>query len=184
MTFTVYLSAFLEGVAVEEQVVLVDVQGNPIGTKGKLQAHQDGDLHLALSVFLFNSEKKFLMQRRALCKYHSPNLWSNTCCSHPRPGESVQSAAERRLFEEMGIVCPLTQSFTYTYREEVGSGLIEHEFDCIFFGSFEGNPCPNSDEVSDWKWISYEEMQKEIAAAPHFYTAWFKLLLDPVFAAL
>ena len=167
----------------QENVILVDLHDHEIGTKKKLKAHLDGDLHRALSVFLFNGKGQWLLQKRALGKYHSSGLWTNTCCSHPRPSESALDAAQRRLKEEMGITSELTPLFTFIYRAELDSNLIEHEFDHVFVGRFNGDPLPNPEEVADWKWIDYDELKQDVAAHPHNYTAWFKLILERVHQA-
>lgn len=164
----------------QEHVILVDLHDNPIGTKEKLQAHLDGDFHRALSIFLFNDKGQWLLQKRALCKYHSAGLWTNTCCSHPRPSESVQDAAHRRLQEEMGISTGLKKTFEFTYRAELGSGLIEYEFDHIFVGRFNGEPLPNPEEVCEWKWMDDHALRQDLAEKPQSYTAWFKLILEDV----
>jgi isopentenyl-diphosphate delta-isomerase len=162
----------------EEFVVLVDTADREIGIKEKLKAHGDGDLHRAFSICLFNSRDQLLLQQRAFSKYHSGGLWTNTCCSHPRPQEDLLGAAHRRLTEEMGIVCPLKPLFSFIYRAELDGGLTEHEFDHVFIGAFEGDPAPNPEEVASWKWIGKEELLADVKAHPELYTAWFKILLD------
>ncbi len=161
----------------QDLVVLVDKEDQSVGVKEKLQAHLDGDLHRAFSVFLFNDSGQWLLQRRAWGKYHSSGLWTNTCCSHPRPGEAVLDAAHRRLKEEMGISAHLIKSGQLIYLAEVGSGLIEHEFDHIFVGRFNGDPNPHPDEVCQWKWIDSVSLKKDVDLYPENYTAWFKLIL-------
>lgn len=168
----------------QENVILVDEKDQQIGFKEKLQAHLDGDLHRALSVFICNDKGQWLLQRRALGKYHSPGLWTNTCCSHPRPSEAVLDAANRRLKEEMGICTALNKFKEVTYRLDVGSHLIEHEFDHIFVGLFNGEPEPNPGEVCDWKWVDYSALKQDISLHPENYTAWFKLILDLELEAL
>lgn len=162
----------------EERVVLVDPQDNPIGTQEKLKAHRDGQLHRAVSVFIFNQQKQLLLQQRAQTKYHSGGLWSNTCCGHPRKEESPLLAAKRRLWEEMGIQAEIKKSFESTYHIPLGNGLIEYEFDHVFIGFFEGSPAPVPEEVSSWKWIDWENLKNEILNDPEKYTIWFKILLD------
>ncbi len=161
-----------------DTVVLVDQQDNPIGEGEKLATHQEGKLHRAVSVFLFNSQGDLLIQQRALCKYHCGGLWSNTCCGHPRPGELPLAAAGRRLFEEMGIRCPLKKTFDFIYRVELDQGLIEHEFDHVFTGQFEGEIQPNPMEVQAWKWITIAELLRDFEQNPHLYTFWFKTILN------
>lgn len=162
----------------EEFVVLVDTADREIGIKEKLKAHEEGDLHRAFSICLFNSQGQMLLQQRAFSKYHSGGLWTNTCCSHPRPQEGLIEAAHRRLKEEMGITCPLKPLFSFIYRAELEGGLTEHEFDHVFIGTFEGDLSPNPEEVASWKWVSKEELWIDVAAHPASYTAWFKILLD------
>lgn len=161
-----------------DYVILVDENDNPIGTEEKLAAHQNGGkLHRAFSVFVFNDAGEIMLQRRAMKKYHCPGLWTNTCCSHPRPDETSLAAATRRLQEEMGFVCPLQERFTFTYRAEFSNGLTEHEFDHVFVGIYNDVPQPNPAEAMDWKWISVDELIQDIAVHPDTYTAWLKILM-------
>jgi isopentenyl-diphosphate Delta-isomerase len=161
-------------------VVLVDKNDNEIGVMPKLEAHQKGVLHRAFSVFVFNSDGKILMQQRADGKYHSAGLWSNTCCSHPLPGESNNDAANRRLMQEMGITCTLTPIFSFIYKAELENDLIEHEFDHVFFGNFEGVPNINTDEVQNYKYMSLAELELDITIHPQNYTEWLKLCIEGV----
>jgi len=163
---------------VEKKVVLVDKSGNQIGLMPKLEAHQKGILHRAFSIFLFNSKNQILLQKRSLIKYHSAGLWTNTCCSHPRDGEDVIDAGKRRLYEEMGIKTELKKEFEFTYKEVLGNGLTEHEFDHVLIGNFNGNPILNKDEVEDWKWMSLEEIEKDINENQEDYTVWFVIAFD------
>jgi isopentenyl-diphosphate delta-isomerase len=140
-------------------VILVDSNDAPIGTMEKLEAHQKGALHRAFSVFAFNGRGELLLQRRAPHKYHSAGLWTNTCCSHPAPGEDTEAAAHRRLQEEMGFDCPITHIGSLTYRTEFANGLIEHEFDHIFIGRFDGQPVLNPEEADASRWISEEGLR-------------------------
>jgi isopentenyl-diphosphate delta-isomerase len=162
----------------EERVVLVDENDVQVGTLEKQRAHAEGRLHRALSVFVLNSRGEMLLQRRASAKYHSGGLWTNACCSHPRPGEPVDRAARRRLGEEMGIDCPLQPAFTFTYRAQVGPELVEHEFDHVFLGRFDGAPVPAADEVDDWRWIPVSEVADEVRDAPERFTPWFRLVFS------
>lgn len=162
----------------EEQVVLVDSRDNERGTMGKLEAHEKGELHRAISVFVFNDQGEFLLQRRAGSKYHSAGLWSNTCCSHPRPGERPHQAALRRLEEEMGIRCDLRFAFAFLYRAEFDSGLTEHELDHVFVGEFSGEPEPDPLEVAEWRWIAPDDLAAELASSPDRFSAWFPIALE------
>jgi isopentenyl-diphosphate delta-isomerase len=168
------------GVATTSQVILVDAEDREIGTMDKLDAHRRGLLHRAVSAFLVDSDGRHLLQRRAYGKYHSAGLWSNTCCSHPSPGESAAEAVSRRLREEMGVTVSLTPLFRYTYRAELENGLIEHEVDHVFLGRFDGVPSPDPAEVSEWRWIACDALEAEMALAPGNFTAWFRLLLPEV----
>lgn len=167
-----------------ERVVLVDEQDNETGLMEKQQAHIEGKLHRAISVFVFNTKHELLLQQRAGGKYHSALQWTNTCCSHPRSGEDVGTAAARRLMEEMGISCTLTPAFTFVYRAELGNGLTEHEFDHVFTGICDDPPVPDNEEVADWKYIAADELQRSIAANPGKYTPWFRLCVDNHFDSL
>lgn len=160
-----------------EYVLLVDEQDNEIGVMEKLQAHQEALLHRAISIFVFNDQNELLLQQRAAGKYHSPLLWTNTCCSHPRPGELLMNAANRRLREEMNMVCDLCFTFSFTYKAVLADGLTEHEFDHVFFGHSNVLPVPNPEEVQDWKYLSLEQIDAEILSKPDDFTAWFKLML-------
>ncbi len=161
-----------------EQVILVDNNDNEVGTMEKLEAHQKGLLHRAISVVVFNSKGELLLQKRSRQKYHSGGLWTNACCSHPRPGEPVATAARRRLKEEMGIDVQPEYSFTFTYRAELGNNLTEHEVDHVFTAIFDGQPIINTDEVEDWKFADLNSIRADIARDPKAYTHWFKLMAD------
>jgi isopentenyl-diphosphate delta-isomerase len=163
-----------------EQVILVDPQDNEVGVRNKLQAHQRGELHRAFSVFVLNANGQLLLQRRAEGKYHTAGLWSNTCDGHPRPGETVLHAAQRRLAEEMGITCPLVARAAFPYRAELGGGLVEHEIDHLFIGRCDGEPRPDPAEVSEWTWVGREALAEAIAAHPERYAPWFRIALDIV----
>ena len=157
----------------EEQVILVNEKDEPIGLMGKMEAHEKGLLHRAFSVFVFNSKQEVLLQQRAACKYHSPNLWTNTCCSHPRVGETNQQAGERRLQEEMGLQVPLQEVFSFIYKAPFDNGLTEHEYDHVLIGYSDAQPQINPEEVASWKWLSLEAIKEDILQAPERYTAWF-----------
>ncbi len=164
----------------KDQVILVDNQDRPVGIMPKLEVHQKGLLHRAFSVFVFNSNGELLMQQRASNKYHSSGLWSNTCCSHPYPGELVGVAAARRLKEEMGIKCLLQPVFNFIYYSDLDSGLIENEFDHVFFGYSDDVPAINRSEVSDYKYVDMNELAADIIQAPGKYTAWLKKCVHDV----
>ena len=164
----------------EEHVILVDRTGREIGTEEKLKAHRDGKLHRAFSVFIFNTLGELLLQRRSKAKYHSGGLWTNTCCSHPRLGESHYCAARRRLNEEMGCDCELTELFSFIYCAKMENNLVEHELDHVFVGYYDGQPVPDPDEVDDWKWMGIEVLRRDVEETPDRYTYWFKLILDRV----
>ncbi len=164
----------------EPLVIHVDENDSVLGYVPKLQAHQEGLLHRAVSILLFNDKGDWLLQKRADHKYHSGGLWSNTCCSHPYPEEEVQIAAERRLIEEMGISCSLKKMYSFTYRAELDNDLTEHEIDHLFFGKYEGAPKLNPDEVSDWKFITFKDLEKDLNDNPENYTQWFKLIFSKV----
>ncbi|MFA5420202.1 MAG: isopentenyl-diphosphate Delta-isomerase [Bacteroidales bacterium] len=163
-----------------EYVVLVNQDDRPLGTLEKMEAHERGVLHRAFSVFVFNQAGEMLLQQRAEDKYHSPGLWSNTVCSHPRINEVVIQAAHRRLVEEMGFDCELKEVFSFIYKADVGDGLTEHEFDHVFFGTTDALPKPNPEEVDAWKYMSLEDVQADILAHPDDYTVWFKIALKQV----
>jgi isopentenyl-diphosphate delta-isomerase len=161
-----------------EQVILVDEQDRELGASEKLAAHEAGRLHRAFSVFVFNSEGRLLLQRRAKTKYHSGGLWSNTCCGHPRPGEATQAAARRRLREEMNFDCELSAAFEFLYRAEFKNELIEHEYDHVFVGEFDGAFNAEESEVEDWKWATPDELRRDMRARPEDYTYWLKAALE------
>jgi isopentenyl-diphosphate delta-isomerase len=157
--------------------VLVDRSDRELGTEEKLRAHQTGALHRAVSVFLFDAEHRLLLQRRADGKYHSAGKWSNTCCSHPRPGETPLAAAARRLTEEMGIACDLAPAFSFIYRADLGDGLVEHELDHVFIGAFDGTPEPDPREVQAWEWMPLSAVAADCDKNGDRYTRWLPLAL-------
>lgn len=161
-----------------DQVIIVDTNDNKIGTMEKMEAHKKGVLHRAFSVFIYNSNNELLLQKRALDKYHSGGLWTNTCCSHPRPDESVTQAAQRRLFEEVGLHCFLTPLFNFIYKSELDNGMIEYEFDHVLIGKTDIVPKPNDYEIADWKYLSIKKIKKELQYCPDKYTIWFPIAFN------
>jgi isopentenyl-diphosphate Delta-isomerase len=165
----------------EEKVILVDRADNPVGTLPKMEAHEKGVLHRAFSVFILNKKGELMLQQRALHKYHSPGLWTNTCCSHQREGEENLQAGTRRLEEEMGFSVPLEELFSFIYKAPFDNGLTEHELDHVMLGYYEGIPEINSDEVNAWKWISLNEIASDLTVNPESYTVWFKIIFERFF---
>ncbi len=161
----------------EDKVILVNENDQEIGSEEKLQAHIDGLLHRALSVLIFNSSGELLLQRRALDKYHSPGLWTNTCCSHPRPGEDTATAAHRRLKEEMGIKTMLTFCFSFIYKAELDNSLFENELDHVFVGQSDSLPELNRDEAMEYKYINPDFLIHDMKENPTNYTVWFRLIM-------
>ena len=163
---------------VEDKVILVDSNDNQIGLMPKLEAHKKGVLHRAFSVFIFNNDGELMLQRRALTKYHSPGLWTNTCCSHQRDGETNIISGKRRLNEEMGFDTELFEKTSFIYKAKFDNGLTEHEFDHVLVGSYNHSPIINSTEVDSWKWMSMDNVKKDIKDHPENYTAWFKIIFE------
>lgn len=163
-----------------ELVILVDVNDIQVGTMEKFKAHYQGELHRAISVFLFNSKGQWLLQQRADDKYHSNSLWSNTCCTHPFPGEGNLEAANRRLFEEMGLFCELKDVFHFIYKESLDNELTEHELDHVFIGFSDEEPIVNPVEVMDYCFIHFSDLQKELKDHPEKYTVWFRKIVGMV----
>lgn len=166
-----------------DQLILVDENDREVGVEEKMRAHEKGFLHRAFSVFVFNQKGELLLQRRAFSKYHSGGLWTNTCCSHPRPGEETTAAAKRRLYEEMGFSCPLREIFSFVYREEFTNGLTENEFDHVLVGEWKGSPTPDKDEVEKWKWASLSDIERGLKENPDTYTCWFRICFEKVMSA-
>jgi isopentenyl-diphosphate delta-isomerase len=162
---------------VEDLIVLVNEKDEHIGSIGKLEAHQKGLLHRAFSIIVWNDQDEMLIHQRAVGKYHSEGLWTNTCCSHPKVGETILEAAHRRLQEEMGFDCELHQKFHFIYQTELENQLIENELDHVLIGTFNQNPAPNPEEVEDYRWISLEQLKNEIAEKPAQFTFWFKEII-------
>ena len=168
-------------------VVLVDEcrhdlfnQNGRLSAMEKMEVHRRGLLHSAVSVFIFNDRNELLLQKRAVSKYHSPEKWTNTCCTHPSPGETTIMSAQRRLSEEMGFVAALTEVFTFSYKADVGNGLIENEFDHVFLGVSNQNPSPNPAEVSDWTWVTIEELEQQLIENPERYSPWLRQCFSEV----
>lgn len=163
---------------VEEKVILVDTNDNPIGLMNKLEAHEKALLHRAFSVFILNDKKELMLQQRAHHKYHSPLLWTNTCCSHQRENETNIQAGTRRLREEMGFETALQEMFHFIYKAPFDNGLTEHELDHVMIGYYNDLPAINGDEVESWKWMKIEEVKNDMITNPDIYTVWFKIIFE------
>ncbi|PZX92420.1 isopentenyl-diphosphate delta-isomerase [Flavobacterium aquariorum] len=162
----------------EEQVILVNELDQQIGLMAKLEAHEKAILHRAFSVFVLNDKNEIMLQQRAHQKYHSPLLWTNTCCSHQRDGETNIQAGSRRLYEEMGFKTELKELFNFIYKAPFDNGLTEHELDHVMIGYYNDEPMINPEEVEDWKWMKIEDIQKDMLLNPEIYTVWFKIIFD------
>ncbi len=162
----------------EEQVILVNTNDQPIGLMPKMEAHEKGILHRAFSVFILNDKGELMLQQRALHKYHSPGLWTNTCCSHQRDGETNIAAGKRRLQEEMGFVTDIRGVTSFIYKAPFNNGLTEHELDHIMIGKFNGTPNINPEEVADWRWMSVDAIRENIQNQPENYTVWFIIIFE------
>lgn len=162
----------------EEHVILVDEQDNQIGLMPKMEAHEKAQLHRAFSVFIFNDKNELMLQQRAASKYHSPLLWTNTCCSHQRNGETSLEAGVRRLQEEMGFICDLEEVFSFIYKAPFDNGLTEHELDHVMVGRYNNSPIINKEEVEAYKWMTLEQVKKDMDKNPDTYTAWFKIIFE------
>ena len=163
---------------IEENVILVNQNDEQIGLMPKLEAHEKAILHRAFSVFILNTKNEIMLQQRAHQKYHSPLLWTNTCCSHQREGETNIEAGSRRLFEEMGFNAELKELFHFIYKAPFDNGLTEHELDHVMIGYYNEKPLINPDEVEDWKWMKIEDVKSDIQKQPEIYTVWFKIIFD------
>ena len=168
----------------EPEVVLVNEQDVEIGRAAKSLAHQDGLLHRAFSVFVFDKSGRLMLQKRAADKYHSGGLWTNTCCSHQAPGETTTEAAHRRLHEEMGFDCALSPLFEFYYKVRFENGIFEHEYDHVLFGFYDQNPVINTQEVAQWSWASVPEIRADLQTNPQKYTYWFALVFEKVVLAM
>lgn len=164
----------------KQQVILVDKNNRKIGLAEKIKAHQEGKLHRAFSIFIFNSRGELLIQQRSKAKYHSGGLWSNTVCSHPQPNETCRQAARRRLKEEMGFDCKLKKLFCFIYDAGFQNGLIENEYDCVFIGKFDGEPKPDRGEIMDCRWISVKKLRQDIIKNPSEFSVWLGLALNRI----
>tara|TARA_B000000565_G_scaffold245438_1_gene213249 strand:- start:181 stop:714 length:534 start_codon:yes stop_codon:yes gene_type:complete len=165
----------------EEEVILVDKHDVEQGTMEKMEAHKNGGtLHRAFSVFVFNTKGELLLQRRALHKYHSGGLWTNTCCSHPRPGETVREAGHRRLEEEMGMQCKLVELFSFEYKAELDGGMTEWELDHVLLGLSDKEPSINEEEVAEFKYMPLDDIDEDLNKNPQNYTEWFKICFERV----
>jgi isopentenyl-diphosphate delta-isomerase len=162
----------------EEKVILVNQKDEPIGLMNKLEAHEKAVLHRAFSVFILNDKNEVMLQQRAHQKYHSPLLWTNTCCSHQREGETNIQAGTRRLSEEMGFSAELKELFHFIYKAPFDNGLTEHELDHVMIGYYNNKPIINPDEVEDWKWMSIKAIKEDMQIHPDIYTVWFKIIFD------
>jgi isopentenyl-diphosphate Delta-isomerase len=162
----------------EDQLIIVNEKNEMVGVGAKLKFHREGLLHRAFSIFIFNSDGELLMQRRALNKYHSPGLWSNTCCGHPRPGEQILVAAQQRLKAEIGLECLLDPVGSLIYRADVGDGLVEHELDHLFIGHSEREPTLNTEEAIGWRWTPFATLRQEVRERPNEFTSWLRVIVD------
>jgi isopentenyl-diphosphate delta-isomerase len=168
----------------QEHVILVDINDQKIGLMEKIEAHEKALLHRAFSVFIFNEKGELMLQQRAASKYHSPLLWTNTCCSHQRDGESNVNAGRRRLQEEMGFVTDVKEVFSFIYKAPFDNGLTEHEFDHVMIGSYNKEPNINKKEAENYKWMALENVKTDIKENPSIYTEWFKIIFDKSYKKL
>jgi isopentenyl-diphosphate delta-isomerase len=168
----------------EEQVILVDINDNQVGLMPKMEAHEKAVLHRAFSVFIFNKKGELMLQQRAAHKYHSPLLWTNTCCSHQRNGETNLDAGTRRLQEEMGFTTAIKEVFSFIYKAPFDNGLTEHELDYVLIGYFDDEPNLNKEEAEAYKWMTLEDVKADIDENPSIYTEWFKIIFDKSFSKI
>lgn len=168
----------------EEQVILVNEKDEQIGLMPKMEAHEKAVLHRAFSVFIFNDKNELMLQQRALDKYHSPGLWTNTCCSHQRDGESNIEAGTRRLMEEMGFETALKEVGSFIYKAPFDNGLTEHEYDHIMVGHYSDDPSLNADEVASFKWMQLDDIKVDMACQPEKYTEWFKIIFNKFYETI
>jgi isopentenyl-diphosphate delta-isomerase len=163
-----------------EYIIAVDEFDKEIGSIEKMEAHYKGILHRAFSIIVFNSNNQLLLQKRNIKKYHSPGLWTNTCCSHPKYGEELQDAVYRRIKEEMGFTCKLEEIFSFVYKIKFKDNLFENEYDHVFIGKYDGEVTPNKEEVDDFKWVDVDYIKEDIKVNPEIYTYWFKTLINKI----
>jgi len=168
----------------DKKIILVDENDKQIGVEGKMKIHKDGLLHRCFSIMVFNDKGEFLLQKRAVHKYHSAGLWANACCGHPAPGEDIESAAHKRLKQEMGFDCELKESFVFHYRTEFDNGLIENEIDHVFLGKYNGEIRQNPKEVADFKWMKIKDIKEDIQKNPEAYASWFKIIITEHYGKL
>lgn len=161
-----------------EEVIIVDENDNAIGTMEKMEAHRKGVLHRAFSILVFNSKGQLLLQKRSWKKYHSGGLWTNTCCSHPKPGEGIEDAMHRRLEQEMGIDVKLEFSHKFIYKTGLENDLTEHEYDHVYIGRYDGEPDINLEEVEEWRFEDIDHLKIAIGQRPEDFTFWFKLIIN------
>ena len=164
----------------QKDVILVNERDEALGTMEKMDAHRQGLLHRAFSVFIFDSKGRMLLQKRAASKYHGGGLWSNACCSHPYPEERIETAAERRLLEELGFTIPLNKIFEFTYNAKVENDLIEHEYDHVFVGEYEGVIKPTAEEVEDYRYVEMNEIKQALTEEGNKFTTWFRLAFPTI----
>lgn len=164
----------------DEHVILVDSNNRELGTMEKMEVHEKGLLHRAFSIFIFNSVGEMLVHRRAEEKYHCGGMWTNAVCSHPRPGESQSQALRRKMQQEMGFSTEVKKAFDFTYKAELSNGLIEHEYDEVFYGIYDGELAPNPMEVQDFRYVSISELSKSLRDNPEQFTPWFLNLFEPI----
>jgi len=168
----------------DQRLILVDEDDNPIGFGEKMKTHREGLLHKAFSIFVYNTQGELLLQKRSMSKYHSGGLWSNTCCSHPGPSDILEDIIHIRLQEEMGIDCELKEIFAFKYKAKLDHELYEHEIDHVFIGTFDGDPSPDPREVEEWKWVTVNELLPNVKLNPGHYTFWFRAALEKVLLSI
>ena len=165
----------------KNMVLLVDEEDNVIGEEEKIKAHQNGGkLHRAFSILIYNDKGEMMLQKRAKSKYHFGGLWTNACCSHPKPGEPINQTIHSKLMQEMGFDTELNEVFSFIYKADFDNGLTEYEFDHVFVGKYDREPKINPEEADDWKWIGMEKLNQDVLENPEKYTPWFKIILEKI----